>query len=106
MITKLEDKMVELVLYRSDVEWDLHWLDCAVTDVFDGIVLKDIFEIVPFFNELAHYSANNIATDDGSLPLSQITNLIEEELGNMQNTVYDKAKARLIKRHGEPKEII
>ena len=106
MRTQIEDKLVELILYRADDEWSEYWLNIEITSVFEEFNLKTIQDIVPFYNELAHYAAKNIATDDGSVPLNQIYNLVEEMLGDMENAVWDKAFARLVKRHGDPKDPI
>ena len=104
LISTAEDKIVELILYQAPVEWTEYWLNSMMSEVFDNFKLKGILEIVPFFNELAHYTFTNIANDDGHVPLDQIANLVEEALSEMSNSVWDKAYARLCARHGKPRE--
>lgn len=102
----VKDEIVQLILDRSKDDWTEHWLNSAISEVFDNFKLKGILEIVPFFNHLAHYTFANIANDDGHVPLDQITNLVEEALSEMETSVWDKAYVRLCEHHGEPKEVI
>ena len=105
-VRRLEDRIVQLILYQAPVEWTEHWLNGMMTEVFDNFKLKGVIEVVPFFNELGHYVAKNIATDDGHVPLNQIIPLVDEAMSQMETSVWDKCYERLCKRHGQPREVI
>lgn len=104
MKEEIEDRIVNLILYQAPKDWSEYWLNSMMTHIFqEHAKLKGTGEVVPFFNELAHYALGNIATDDGQIPLDQIVNLVEEMLSEIEKSIWDKAYKRLCKRHGEPK---
>ena len=104
MFELLENKIVDKILKEAPPDWTEDWLNNQFLPSFSYYSFKTIQEIVPFFNDLAHYSHQNIATDDGSLPMIQIGNLVEEALDEIQNNVWDKLHKILTEKHGDPEE--
>lgn len=100
------ERLVNRIIYNAPVDWTEQWLNLEMTNVFDSFPLHGKSEVIPFFNELAHYACDNIATADGHLPMNHVGIMVEECLDVLQTKVWDEAHNRLTNRHGPPKDSI